>query len=71
MTVEEEYGAVAAYNMGSLNDPETIKLFQHLVDTNRTCQHAGYKRLAEALVEHGLVKPKYRGLTLIIGGLCD
>ena len=69
MTVSDEYKAVESYDNGQLGDDEVLTLFQHLIDTGREDCYEGYKVIADALVEHGLLKPRFRGLTLILGGL--
>ena len=69
MTISDEYEAVQAYGKGQLGDEEVLILFQHLIDASREDRYEGYKEIADALVEHGLLKPRLRGLKLILGGL--
>ena len=69
MTVSDEYEAVESYSKGQLGDEDVLTLFQHLIDAGREDCYEGYREIADALVEHGLLKPRFRGLTLILGGL--
>ena len=48
--------AIIAYEMGELDDDETIQLFQTLVDTGMAYQLQGsYGRTAASMIEAGLV----------------
>ena len=50
------YDAIIAYEMGELDDDETIQLFQTLVDTGMAYQLQGsYGRTAASMIEAGLV----------------
>jgi hypothetical protein len=47
---------IIAYEMGELDDDETIQLFQTLVDTGMAYQLQGsYGRTAASMIEAGLV----------------
>jgi len=47
---------IIAYEDGTLNDEETVKLFQELVDTGFINHLQGsYQRMAELLINEGLV----------------
>jgi hypothetical protein len=51
-------GSIMAYEGGELSDEDTIKLFQHLVDTGQVWSlQDSYGRQAMAMIEAGLVKP--------------
>lgn len=48
-----------AYEDGLLNEPETVKLFQELVDTGLAWRLQGaYGRAARSMIERGLVKER-------------
>ena len=50
------YDAIIAYEMGELDDDETIQLFQTLVDSGLAYQLQGsYGRTAASMIEAGLV----------------
>lgn len=56
-------GAIIAYETGELDYDGTIKLFQHLVDTDLAWQLQGhYGRTAQSLIEAGVVTAKERKL---------
>ena len=49
---------IIKYEMGELDDIETIALFQELIDTGLAWQLQGsYGRAAEALIEAGICQP--------------
>jgi hypothetical protein len=51
-------GNIMAYESGELSDKDTIKMFQHLVDTGKVWSLQGhYGRTAMALIEEGYVNP--------------
>jgi hypothetical protein len=49
-------GQIIAYENGELSGPETIELFQHLVDSGLAWSLQGsYGRMAKQLIEGGFV----------------
>lgn len=56
MSKYDVVGAMMDFENGSLSEDETIKLFQHLVDTGMAWTLQGsYGRAAAAMIEAGLV----------------
>jgi len=50
-------GMIIEYESGMLSDEDTIKLFQHLVDTGQAWRLQGhYGRTARALIDGGYIK---------------
>lgn len=49
-------GTIVDYEMGLLNEDETIQLFQNLVDTGMAWSLQGrYGRIARALIDNGTI----------------
>lgn len=59
----DHVGAMMSYEDGSLDEPGTKKLFQHLVDTGMAWHLQGsYGRAADAMLKAGYIKkPKNTG----------
>lgn len=59
MSTEQAYdvvGALMDYEMGALNEDETIELFAHLIESGLAFQLQGhYGRTASALIEAGYI----------------
>jgi len=54
----DKIGMIIAYESGELSDKDTLKLFQHLVDTGEVWHLQGhYGRVANDLLQQGLIKP--------------
>jgi hypothetical protein len=50
-------GAIIAHEMGELDEPDTLELFQYLVDTGMAWTLQGhYGRAAQALIDAGHIK---------------
>lgn len=57
MTNDEQLNLIMDYENGTLDQDNTIRLFQHLVNTGLAWQLQGsYGRTAMALIKSGLVK---------------
>ena len=53
---------IEEYESGLMDDAEMIGFFQYLVDTNMISQLQGsYQRVAQDLIENGLVTLPHRG----------
>lgn len=51
--------AIIAYEQGELSEEQTVRLFQHLVDTGFAWKLQGsYGRTAQALIDAGQVRAK-------------
>jgi hypothetical protein len=49
---------IIAYEQGDLNEEDTVRLFQYLVDTGLAWQLQGhYGRTAQALIDAGYITP--------------
>lgn len=58
----DEVNAIMDYEDGLLNDDQTIRLFQHLIDTGQVWHLQGrYGRTAQALIDAGLCHRKGDG----------